>query len=45
MDKEYYKRQYQLACEEIARLSAVLYSLREDIRTILGKKKQNGKQN
>ena len=35
MDKKYYKRQYQLACEEIARLSAVLYTLREDMKNIL----------
>ncbi len=33
-NKEYYKDQFQKACEEIARLQAMILSLREDIRTI-----------
>ena len=44
MNKDYYKKQYQKACEEIARLSAIIYSLREDFRDILDRKKKNGKE-
>jgi hypothetical protein len=40
-NKEYYKKQFRMAVEEIARLQAIIYSLREDFRNLLDKKKEN----
>ena len=40
-DKSYYKRQFQNACEEVARLQAIIFSLREEFRDLLDKKKKN----
>ena len=40
-NRSYYKKQFQNACEEVARLQAIIYSLREEFRDLLDKKKKN----
>tara|TARA_R100001594_G_C3985150_1_gene251056 strand:+ start:45 stop:275 length:231 start_codon:yes stop_codon:yes gene_type:complete len=44
MEKSWYKKKLQKACEEIIRLEAVVLSLCEDIRHITSTRKKNSKQ-